>query len=66
MKEKAIINFAELASERLDLFSQLGDLDPRGQFLKEYTALFCPKPTCCQAWRSILVILYSKKAYNNS
>lgn len=31
LKEKAIINFAELAPERLVLFSGPDDLGPRGQ-----------------------------------
>lgn len=31
LKEKAIINFAELASERLVLFSRPDDLGPRDQ-----------------------------------
>lgn len=31
LKEKAIINFAEIASERLVLFSELEDSDPRGR-----------------------------------
>lgn len=64
LKEEAIINFAELVSERLVLFSGPGRLAPRGQhwplsFQGKHCILLSRAPRCL-ASKSIFVFLQNR------